>query len=209
MTYTIPGWSTPDQPYNYQIDPGGGYWNGELPGPPASQTGPEVTSQQKSLLNPNITPFPGAETSYVPTYTTTAVDTDAMSLFASNIGQYIPALDEAIGVLQNLQPVAAGSFPSAYKINTEVNSQGELGAGVTATNQVDMYIGVLKQCKKGVSDLQTMMQEMAKKYTTVDERNNISATTLNNDMASVSNDFNNMMKANGGTGGSNTGSGDI
>jgi hypothetical protein len=207
MAYTIPGWSTPEQPYGYQVDPDGGYWNGELSGPPASQTGPEVTSQQQSLLNPNITPFPGAETSYVPTYGSTAVDTDAMALFASNIGQYIPALNDAIEVLENLQPVAAGSFPAAYAINRELNAQiGGSGSAATATDQVDMYIGVLKQCKKGVSDLQAMMQEMAKKYTTVDERNNISVTTLNNDMASVSNDFNNMMKANGGTGGSDSGS---
>jgi hypothetical protein len=206
MTYTIPGWSTPQPAFGSTTpDSAGGIWNGSTWNgePPSSQVGPEITSSQKSLLNPSLTSFPGEGSSSGPV----AVDTDAMAIFSSNIHQYLPAIKDAMKVLANLPPVAAGCLPEAYTINGQVNSQASTGGSgsTSASDLVDNFGGVLLQCYRGVTDLHTMMQTMAKKYTTTDDANNMSVTTLDNDMAAVSSDFNNMMTANGGTGSDDSG----
>lgn len=167
-------------------------FNGKLSGPVASRGGPSLSKSQMTLLSPVLTAPPTTSGGSG----MTAVNSDAMHTFSANIGALLPMVRDAMAALQNLRPVRAGCFFEAYQVNKKVNSGGS-----DTTDLADSYSGVLYQCYTGLLDLKKAVDNLATKYTTVDEWNNMSVTELTNDLAPVSGDFNQMMAANGGTGG--------
>jgi hypothetical protein len=160
---------------------------------PNSWPSSDAGSPPSSTVSP-VKPVPLAPT--VPKYSseagTTVVDVPALQIYASNIGQLIGPVEDALTQLKNLEPVAPGAFYHAYQILTKVD--GTNGTG----GLVPSYSQVLTDLANGLTDIQNAANQMAAKYKTFDDLNKMQVTDLQNDLNTAESDFNALMSANGG-----------
>jgi hypothetical protein len=168
------------------------------PNPP-QQDGPTLTSGQQSSLKPPPVPQQDDVNGQV------VVNTDALDTFASNVNTLIPPVKDALTTLSGLPKVAAGGFPEAYTISDQVSggssssSSSSSSGGGGGGDLADSYNKVLNYLADGLTDVVNAANSMSKTYSTTDELNNATAADVTNSLNSATNDFNNLLSADGGS----------
>jgi hypothetical protein len=154
-------------------------WSPSDAGSPTSKTLTPVSVPPPPPLVPKQGGGPG----------TTTVDVPTLDLYAKNIGLLIPTVEDALTKLKALEPLAPGAFYHAYQILTKVQGSGGL---------VPSYTEVLTDLANGLTDIQNAVNQMATKYKSFDDLNKLTVTELQNDLTDAENEFNALMKTNGG-----------
>ena len=168
--------------------------------PPPSQASPTPWDGKPSVGsgdgtandNHKFTP-PPVPSNEGPGTGTTSVDTPSMTVFASNIDLLIKPVTDAKAALQPVT-LATGAFYHAYQIHSGVTGPND-DAGIKGP-----YLKALTDLLDGLTDLSDGVKTLAKKYTTIEDANNMKAQDLKDAMSKSTGDLNQMMQDGGGTG---------
>lgn len=147
-------------------------------------------STKPPLTSRPLSPVPGPQAPPVPNYAgsggKTVVNTQALTTFASNIGQLIAPVTAANTAVSGLSPVAAGAFDKAWTISDSVTG----GSSSQGTPMVKSFGQVLTDLGNGLTDLQTAANTMVTTYTTTDALNNMNVSDLQKVLDQPAGDFN-------------------
>lgn len=113
----------------------------------------------------------------------TSVDTISMKQYASNMSQMLLPINEALGLLQKLKPIAAGGFNQAHNLRMSIT--GNTGDGTLVSG----FETVLKNLIKSVNDTSDAVTKLAHDYKTVEDQNKISTTQLGKILGDVNTDI--------------------
>ncbi|MFJ5521226.1 hypothetical protein ACIQB4_29845 [Streptomyces griseoluteus] len=141
--------------------------------------------QSGSFLPPKVPGGSGADGG-------TSVNTPSMALFADNVNDLLPQLKDALARLQKVQ-VEPGAFYHANQIRLKVN-------GANADSGLKgQYIKVLQDLIQSVGDLRTGVKELAAKYVSLEEANNMESTVLKRAMQASQQGFSTLVPDAGGS----------
>jgi hypothetical protein len=125
----------------------------------------------------------------------TAVDTDALDLFATNMDALLKPVQDAVTYLQDNTDVRAGAFYHGNTIRTNVN-------GPNADGGLKKAVGsVLSDLAQGITDIATGVRAISAKYKSIHDETVLKASDVQNYMQQAQADFDAVVKDGGGSGG--------
>jgi hypothetical protein len=126
----------------------------------------------------------------------TAVDTDALDLFAKNMDALVKPVQDAVTYLQDNTDVRAGAFYHGNTIRTNLN-------GPNADGGLKKAVGsVLSDLAQGITDIATGVRAISAKYKSIHDDTVLKATDVQTYMQKAQGDFDGLVKDGGGSSGS-------